>query len=595
MFSRRNILELLIICSICVIIYSCANRGYPNGGPKDKEAPYIVKEDPINGGINFNENKLNIYFNEFVQLKDVASNFMISPPQKKKPKIKLRGMRVLVEFQDSLRDSTTYSLDFGTSIVDNNESNPMGHYRYFFSTCNHIDTMQVGGNLYDSYTHKAVENAYVMLYDENIKDSIPLVKMPLYVARTDSSGYFSVTNIKQKKYKIMAIEDGDRNYMFTSPTEKVAYLDTCIYPISFSMTKRDTASKDTTAMLSYTAYGPENIRLFMFEEKPNQQYLVNSERKQRACIDFSFAIPRKDSLKIDLFGIENEDKVFLKEMNSSQDSLKYWIIDTCVFNKDSLKAEIKYLKTDSLGMLIEARDTIDFNFEDELVIVDKKKDNKDKPKPIDFLKMKFNLSSTVDINSVLSLEMEQPILTSLDDRLNLYKIENDSVKLKQKINIRKDSLRIRKYYIDYDWIPEAKYSLEVDSASIFSAFGKFNNKIETKLLVKAEDAYGTIFVTVKNGSYPMILNLVTKSTKDVKIIRTIYPDKDGIYTIKYVNPGQYSFMTISDLNGNKLWDTGDYLKHIQPEQVYYFDKIIQVRENWDFEEVIDFSDLENIK
>lgn len=590
MINRRNILDFLVIIAIGVLIYSCANRGYPQGGPKDVTKPVIVKEDPVNGGIGFNKKKLNIYFNEFVQLKDVASKFMISPPQKKKPKVKLRGMRVLVEFQDTLRDSTTYSLDFGTSIVDNNEGNPMGQYRYFFSTGNHIDTMQVGGNVFDAFTHKPVENAYVMLYDEHITDSIPLKEVPLYVARTDTAGYFKLSNIKQQRYRIMAIEDGDRNYIFTSPTERVAFTDSIIYPVSFPMEKRDTSSQDSTAMLQYTAYGPINIHLDMFEEEPNQQYLLNADRKERGCINFNFAIRRKDSLRIDLFGIDNEEDVFLKEMNPTMDTLKYWIVDTAVYNLDTLKAELRYLKTDTLGQLVEYRDTTDFDFEDEEVFIDKKK-KKDKKKKIDFLKIKFNLSSSVNINSKLSFNVEQPVIGSLDSLISLYKIENDTVKVKQNIRIYRDSLKIRNYSVDYKWVPEAKYSLEVDSASIYSVFGKFNNKIETKLKVRGEEDYGTIKVTLKNGKYPMILALATKSGKDYKPGRRIYPQKDGEYTIKHVRPGKYFFMAIFDANGNGIWDTGNYLKHIFPERVEYLDKEMDIRENWDFEENWDFLDV----
>lgn len=587
MFSKRNILDFLAFCSIGLLIYSCANRGYPTGGPKDENPPVIVKEDPVNGSTNFSRKKLNIYFDEFVQLKDVASNFMISPPQKKKPKVKLRGMRVLVEFQDTLLENTTYSLDFGSSIVDNNEGNSMGPYRYFFSTGNEIDTMRMGGNLFDSYTHKPIENAYVMLYKETAADSIPLLEMPSYVARTDTAGYFSITNIKNQRYKIMAIDDSDKNFMFTSPTERVAYSDSTFKTVSFPMTKKDTMSKDSTAMLLYTAYGPENIELYMFEEKQNQQYLISSERKDRGSIDFNFAIPRTDSLKVNLFGIDNEDEVFFKEINATRDTIKYWIIDTMVFNRDSLEAELKYLKTDTLGVLVETRDTVNFNFEDEEIIFKSKK-SKGKKKKIDFLKMKFNLSGSIDIDSKLSLEFEQPVFEDFRDKINLYKFENDTTKLKQEINIKQDEYKLRKYHIEYDWVPEAKYSIEVDSAAIHSTFGKFNDKIDSKLSVKAENTYGTIFVTLKNGSYPMILNLIKESGKEYKDVKTIFPDKDGTYVIKYVKQGKYSFRSVADGNGNKKWDTGNYLNHIQPEKVVYLKKNIQVRENWDFEETIDF-------
>jgi len=595
MFSRKTIPYLLATLSIGLLLYSCANRGYPVGGPKDEDPPVIVKEDPVNGGLNFDKKKLNIYFNEYVQLKEVSSKFIISPPQKKQPKVKLRGKRVLVEFADTLRENTTYSLDFGTSIVDNNEGIPMGHYRYYFSTGDHIDTLRVGGNVYDSYTSKPVENAYVMLYDATIADSVPLKDVPMYVARTDTAGYFSITNIKQHKYKLMAIEDGNKNSIFDSPTERVAFSDSIVFPTVYDLTRRDTSSQDSTAIVSYTAFGPENLKLHMFQEKERIQYLVNSERKERGCIDFDFSIPRTDSLKVDLFGIDNEMDVFVVERNQTNDTLKYWIKDTMVYNRDTLRAELRYLKTDTLGMLVETRDTVDFDFEDEEFIVEDSKKDKKKEKKIDFLKMDFNLSSSVNPNSVLKFNVDQPVLEDLSDKINLYKFENDTVKVKQDIKIHRDSLKIRNYTIDYKWQPGVKYSLEADSASIHSVSGKFNDKIENKLSVKEVEEYGTVILSLKNGKYPMILKLLKVGGKEYSEVREIYPTKDGEYVIKYVNPGKYSFMAVSDANGNKKWDTGYYIKHIQPEKVIYINKEVEIRENWDFELEWDFSDRKEVE
>ena len=337
MFSRKIKLDLFIIVSIGILLYSCANRGYPLGGPKDETPPIIVKESPKNGEIGFNKTKLNIHFNEYVQLKDVNSKFIISPPQKKQPKVKLRGRRVLVEFIDSLRKNTTYSLDFGTSIVDNNEGNPMGTYRYYFSTGNHIDTMRVGGNVYDSYTRKPVENAYVMLYSSETSDSIPLKEVPLYIARTDTAGYFSITNIKQQKYKLMAIEDLNKNFILESPSERVAFRDSIVFPIKYNLTRQDTTTKDTTDFISYIAYGPENLELFMFKEEDRIQYLVNSKRKERGLLEFQFAIKRTDSLHVKILDFQTKSDSFIVERNNTNDTIKYWIKDTMLNKRNTIK------------------------------------------------------------------------------------------------------------------------------------------------------------------------------------------------------------------------------------------------------------------
>lgn len=177
-------------------IYSCANKGYPEGGPKDVTPPHVVEERPASFNRNFDKKSINIYFDEYVQLKNVNEKFIISPPQAKKPKVRLKGKYISVEFQDSLRQETTYTLDFADAIADNNEGNPLGYYRYVFSTGNVLDTLELSGNVVDAETNEPVYNAYVFLY-RNQADSVPITELPDYMARTDSSGFFRLTNLRQ--------------------------------------------------------------------------------------------------------------------------------------------------------------------------------------------------------------------------------------------------------------------------------------------------------------------------------------------------------------------------------------------------------------
>ena len=585
MNKSNNYIKYISIVVFGLVIFSCANRGYPEGGAKDETPPEILRSDPSNGTLRFDKKKANIYFNEFVQLKDITQKFMISPPQKKKPLVKLRGKRVLIEFQDTLRENTTYSLDFGDAIVDNNEGNPMGDYRYYFSTGDNIDTMRVGGYVFDAFTRKPLEDMYVMLY-ENHGDSIPLKEVASYVARTDTAGYFSITNIKQAHYRILAIEDANRNYMFESPAEKVGFLDSLVYPVAFPLTRRDTASADTTAMISYTAFGPDNLTMYMFEEQKIQQYLIGGTRPQKEKLNFIFSLPRKDELKIDLLGIDEGKDWYISEHSLNNDTIDLWIRDSLVFKRDSLFAEIKYMKTDSLGVLTSDTDTLKLNFVTAKKVVDKKRSKKkkeDKPaeKKTVFLKTDVNVQSVIDINAVVRFSFDQPVVEDFQDKVSLYMIE-DTLKIKQDINIIQDSLKIREFRLDYKWQPEKNYSLEVDSAAINSIYGLHNDKIEKKFSVREEDFYGKILLKLENVTTPVVIQLIQRKKED-KIIRTQRGSEDRVYVFPYLKAGDYSFKIIKDANGNGKWDTGNYLKRRQAEEVLYMDQSIKVRQNWDFE------------
>ena len=283
---------------VALIIYACANRGYPQGGEKDVTPPQVIKEVPESFSTNFKGKQIDIYFNEYVQLKDINKKFVMSPPMKKKARVSLRGKYVRVTFQDSLKPNTTYTLDFADAIVDNNEGNPLGFYRYVFSTGPQLDSMELGGQVIDMQTQLPVLGATVMFY-QNTADSVALTDLPSYVAKTDSAGMFRVTNIKNDTYRVMAIDDARGNYLFVPSETKVGFIDSLIQTISFPTTVYDTihpdttvvegrrtkkgmefkvVSKDTIVRRDFTMFGPTNLFIPMFDEEKTQLYLVDEAR-----------------------------------------------------------------------------------------------------------------------------------------------------------------------------------------------------------------------------------------------------------------------------------------------------------------------------
>ena len=141
---KKRIIYIVILFAVLYVANSCANRGIgPQGGPKDETPPEVVKEVPVNGSVNYHDKRVEITFNEYIQLDKVAENVFISPQQQRPPEVKAVGKKVTVTFDEDLRDSTTYTIDFGSAICDNNERNALKGYSFAFATGDVIDSLMI--------------------------------------------------------------------------------------------------------------------------------------------------------------------------------------------------------------------------------------------------------------------------------------------------------------------------------------------------------------------------------------------------------------------------------------------------------------------
>lgn len=598
-YCHFSILPLLLgIVGIGFMVYSCANKGYPEGGPKDETPPKVVSEQPASFTKNFNKKNISIYFDEYVQLKEINEKFIISPPQAKKPKVSLRGKYIIVNFQDSLRPETTYSLDFADAIVDYNESNPLGYYRYVFSTGNTLDTLELSGNVVHAESNEPVLNSYVFLY-ENHADSTPLLQLPNYMARTDSSGFFRVTNLRSAEYKILAVMDENRDYKYTPEAEGVAFLDTLIRPVVIPMERTDTLKldslgRDSLVTRRYLAYGPSNLYLRMFTEKLTQLYMTNEERKQRELLNFVFSIPGENGFRIELLDTVVEGNWYLPEISAGKDTLNLWIRDSLVYKRDTLRFKLDYLRTDSTRQLSPYTDTV------RLIFTDKKTKNQNKQRkkreekpPIDFLKVEVAVQNSQDLNRGIPLEFDRPIREEDVQHIRLTE-KVDTVYVPVDVRIKRDSLKIRKFTLEAAWKPEGEYILSIDSATIFDIYGRHNNKLEKKFKVRSLESYGQLLVDLKGTKGQVIVQLYKSETKksdkglpvfDVVAQQVVGQDEKIVF--HYLNEGKYKLRAILDKNRNGEWDTGLYLKGIQPEEVVYLPREIVVKQNFDIEQEFD--------
>lgn len=601
---------LLGAATIGLLVYSCANRAYPEGGPKDVVAPKVVAEIPESFSKNFSKKHVNIYFDEYVQLKEINEKFIISPPQKKKPKVNLRAKYVRVSFVDSLKQNTTYSLDFADAIVDNNESNPMGYYRYVFSTGNEIDTLELSGNVVYAETNEPMLNMYVFLYEKNV-DSLPLLQIPDYIARTDSSGFFRVTNLKDGEYKIVAVGDNNRDYKFTPEAETVGFMDSLVHPVAMSMVRydtitridkiigKDTITSDTILTVNYIAYGPNNLYLRLFEEKPTQLYMVDDNRKERERLDFIFSIPAKNGFEIELWDTLATQPFpqdwYIKEHSVGNDTITLWMKDSLVYKKDTLGFIVKYLRTDSTGQYVLAADTNRYTFTEKKKTErkNKKKEEEVKAVAIEFLNINSNVGSEFDLGGRLTLSFDRPILEEGLRSIQLLE-KVDTVYQPKKYTLVEDSLKIRQFYLETKLDAEKEYMLKADSATIYDIYGKFNNKFEKTFKMRSPEYYGKLILNVSGVTGNTVLQLYKSENsksengkRKFSIVAEHFVDKDGIVTFDLLHEGKYQVRAILDHNGNQKWDTGLYLKRVQPEEIRYLPVEITMKQNFDIEQEFD--------
>ena len=589
---------------LAIITYSCASMGTPDGGPYDEMPPKFVGSSPQLRAVNVKSQKFELEFDEFIKLEKASEKVIISPPQMEQPEIKVVGKKVVGEFFDSLKDSTTYTIDFSDAIVDNNEGNPMGHFTYSFSTGAAIDTMEVAGTVLNAANLEPIKGIQVGLH-KNLNDSA-LVKLPFdRVSRTDSRGHFSIRGVAPGKYRIYALMDGNQNYLFDSKTEMIAYSDSIIVPSMTPATRQDTVWKDTLTIdtiktVGYTRFLPDDIILRAFKEENTRQYFVKSQRDKENHFILKFSA-KADTLPT-LTGLNFDAKdAFVIEPNEGNDSICYWVKDSLVYLMDTLQIKMDYLYTDSLEQLVPKTDTIylanKLTREQREKLAQKEAEEKEKerkkkekkgekiePEPFPFLKMNVDAPSSMDVNKNILLTFEEPV-AHIDTSAIHMSVKVESHWEETPFIFRADSVIPRQYEILAEWEPGKEYQLKIDSAGIVGLYGLHINKVEQTLKVKKLDEYGTLLLNIKGADPHAIVELLDSSEK---VLRQQSVTPEGTADFYYLAPNaKYYVRLCNDRNGNKVWDTGKFEEGIQPEEVYYLPKVWEMKANFEFEETWD--------
>lgn len=585
------IFPVLIILGSVIFSHSCANTTTPpTGGPKDTIPPIITEIYPVLNQVNVPTKKtqLVIKFNEYVTVKDPKSLYL-SPPLEKSPKFKLKGKGVVVYFESDLDSNKTYTLDLTNAIGDNNEGNMYPGFTLVFSTGDVIDSMMVTGIVQDCNSLKPLKGATVMLYKDHA-DSAIFLKRPDAAIKTDEWGYFCLRNIQDTVYRMYAIIDENNNNKYDPETEKVAFIDTLVKPVTVvadslpELQKYD--MKDTVHCLARNT----EFELNIFKEKPSKQMIVNKERVGDRTAYITFMAPYAQIDSIWVKGVAPEN--LITQFNIVQDSLEIWVNDPKP-QPDTMFLNVKYMKTDTLGLLN--------SFTEEIKLLKPKKTT-GKSSSRDIKKEDTLAVFTVEAKPEtveqygFVIEFKYPLVESAFDSLVFRSVNPRQQEAKGKYSVVQDSLNLRKYTVTpaEKLQPGYEYFLKVPHRKFKDINGFYNDSSEVKVTLPNDDKLSTMLLTLSNVNNKYIVDLLNEKRDNV--LRSFIVDKDQVLTFPYLKAGKYSIRITEDLNRNGIVDTGILLEKKQPEKVRFYKLadgtfIIDIPEMMEIEQSLDIAEM----
>jgi len=521
------------------LMMSCAKRGSITGGLKDTLAPVLKYSTPKNFSTDFKAKEIVLTFDEYVKLKNTNKQLIISPPMKHEPIIlpTTASKEITIKILDTLQPNTTYSMNFGQSIADNNEGNAYNQFKYVFSTGPYIDSLSIGGIVKDAYEKNVDNFVSVMLYEVNdkYKDSVVYKEFPRYITNTlDSLRTFKLENLKAGKYLLVALKDKGNNNKFNPKDDKIGFLKHYI-----------TVPNDTLFELELFKESQTLKTLKPIQASGNRLFLPYDSKQ-----DFTNSKP----------------KVVLKNKNEILES-----IVTRFPKKDSLQVWYKPIKVDSLSMEIS---TENYNKKFTFKIKDQKKDT---------LNITATQSGVLNFRDRFTLESATP----------LVKFDKSKIKLTNKDSVAVDFTTEydefdQKLYVDFKKEPLEKYKFTFLPGALTDFYDKSNDTLSYKLTTKEYADYGNLVLNLKNVKrFPIIVEITNK--KGDVVLASQYSEGQTKLTFDLVEPNSFTLRITYDDNKNKIYDSGNFLKKTYAEEVFYYQKEVDVRTNWDVDETIDMS------
>lgn len=577
----------LFVVAAALLLAACASIGRPEGGPRDMTPPVMVSSTPAPGSVNVSNGRIDIIFDENITLDDPMNKIVVSPPQKKQAQISSNGRRVRITLRDTLRDSTTYTVDLADAVRDLNEGNILDGLAIDFSTGPSIDTLMISGIVVEGRTLEPAQGMIVGVYSTPVADTA-LTTLPMErITKTNALGRFTIRNLKPGSYRVFAINDLNHDFHWDR-SEDIAFLDRDISPSTMAIEVTDTftdaAGNDSLVTRPATRFLPDDILLTWFNENYKPLYLVKHERPDARRLTLEMST-RSDSLpQLTLLNTVRAgarlDREAVLQSSPGLDSLTYWLRDTTLIGSDTLKIAARYLHTDTLDNITFTTDTLTFALRQP-----KKKKKRDEetdsvPK-LEFVNIGISSRQPQDLNMPLLFETSAPT-ASIDSAG--FRIEElvDSVwmPVAAKIPSPPDSLQPMRLLTEMTWKPKTKYRVTIDSLAVTDIYGNHNRPFVQEVSTHAIEDYAALFFNIGDlGPDSAIVELLS-SDKPVRL----EPVRNGVATFEYVTPGAYYARLFIDRNHNGRWDTGCVADTLQPEDVFYFSKKLNLKKNWDVEQ-----------
>ncbi len=570
--NRNTLITALLIVSTalcCILAHSCANtKASPTGGPKDTIPPVLIALTPAWGDTAFplTGGTVKLKFNEYTVVKD-QNGILLSPPQKKKPKTKVKGKEIVVTFQDTLKPNTTYTIDFGGGLADNNEGNIFPKFVYAFSTGDTLDSMYISGTVLDAETLVPVKGAFVSLYS-HFRDSSCMLDLPDAAGRTDDWGFFTIRNIKPQPYWIYASSDENKDYLYNLGEEKIGFIDTVITP---TLVMRDSIyelmsfdMKDTLECLARKS----QYELAIFKEFYSNQFIKDKGRKRDKCGYVTFGAPDVQLSSFQILGVDSTD--IIMQFSPKRDSFDFWL-NTKYPPEDSLFMTVSYMKTDSTGKLALTTEEIAAALSKEQVAKAKTEEGRKAAEADTLTDLKLTLTDTNVEQDGITLEFSVPIIQMHLDSIVLLTTNTRNQTDTSSFTFTQDSTNIMRFVLQNKeaYKPGYKYSLSIPMGTFWDVYGRKNKAESKEFQLPNTENLNSLTVNLKGTNGKRYLIELTDDTRK-KVFRKYEVLADGTFYFPYLSDGKYAIRLTEDRNNNGLFDTGDLLKWQQAERMRLF-------------------------
>jgi uncharacterized protein (DUF2141 family) len=531
-FFCKNLLLLVVVS----LIFGCASQQKPQGGPKDRTPPKLLKATPPNMTRNFKEKQIRLDFDEYFKLNNPFQEITLSPAQEKPPNYKTSKKSIIIDFKDTLQKETTYVINFGKAIADVNEGNVVPNFTYVFSTGSHIDSLSVSGSVLNTLTQEKEKEVTVMLFPIK-QDTLFGKKKPTIYATTDSSGNFSLNNLHDGDYRIYALKESAPNKIYDNDNELVAFQKEPVH-----------LTKDTSG-----------IHLTLFKQDPDKFRLVDRKFDQDGKMFFTFnRSVINPSVKIIYPAALNNQK--LVDFNKTRDTALVYMR-----NMDFDSIRVAFLENNKPLDTISLRKGRKESFERTITLqTNTSFDNKLKP--------------NTDLIATANVPIE-----SFD--ATLITLNEDSTNVAN-YTLVKDTPNMKKLTFKYKWKPNSRYQLIFNEGALINIYGDKNKKIPKIFEIDKVDNYGVLNLKINlpDTGKAYVVELIDEQKK---VIHTDPVTKGMVLNYNNYPVGKYTVRIVYDSNKNGKWDSGNVKQKRQPENVWLYGKQLTIRANWEAEEPID--------